>query len=102
MAAPNKSLESLFEVLVKDGVDERIDQRIDVTQPRQEVRHLHRSAARAARVDDQLLDKERQPANYESPDYQPERGGRLSLPRARDPWTLGRLTALGLVPGLAP
>lgn len=57
MAAPNKSLESFFEVLIKDGVDEGVDERVEITQPCQKVSHLHRSAARTTRVDNHLLDK---------------------------------------------
>lgn len=73
VTAPNESLESFFEVFIKDGVDEGVDQRVEVAQPCQKVSHLHRSTARTAGVGNHFLDKKGQPTDDESPYYQPQR-----------------------------
>ena len=102
MSAPDQSLKGLFEVLVKDGVDERVNERVEIAQPSQEVCHLNRRAAAVTRVDNDLLEKERQPADDKRPEDQPERGRRPPLPRARDPLAPERALPAQLAPGTLP
>lgn len=102
MAAPHQSLESFFEVFVEDGVDKRIDQGVDVAQPRQKVSHLHRRVAGVARIDDHLLHEKRQPADDERPDDQAQRVRGLALARARDARPLAELAPPGLAARLEP
>lgn len=102
MTAPNKSLESFFEVFIKNGVDEGVDQRVEIAQPCQKVRHLHGSTARTAGVDDHLLDKKWQPTDDKGAYYQPQGGCRFALPWAGDPRSLIKLAPTWLAAWLVP
>lgn len=70
MPTPDQSLEGLLKVLIEDGVDERVDEGVEVPQPGEEVSQLYGGAAGATRVDDHLLQEERHPADHEGPQYQ--------------------------------
>ncbi len=82
--ALDQLLKSPFEILIKDGVNQRVDERVQIAQPNQKVGHLRRETAGFTDGNNHLMDEEGQPADDKSPQNESQSGGGLPFTRAGD------------------
>lgn len=77
-------MESLFEVLVGHGVDDGVDEGVEIAQPREEVKNGLVEPAGCADRDDQGDDEEGQPTHDERAQNDPQGLGGFALPSGHE------------------
>lgn len=83
LSALNELFKSQLEVFIKTRIEQRVDQRINITKPCQKIGHF-RGHGVDAQTYNQLLDEKWQPGQNERPQDQPQDARRLAFPGARD------------------
>ena len=81
-------MESLFEVLVGHGVDDRVDEGVEIAQPREEIKNGLVEPAGCADRDSQGDDEEGQPTHDERAQNDPQGLCQLHLPPGSSEATL--------------
>lgn len=82
-SAPNKLFKSQLKVFIETCVEQRVDQRIHITEPGQKIGHFGGHGI-AAQTYDELFDEEWQPGQDERTQNQTQDSCCLALPGAGD------------------
>lgn len=99
-SAPNELFKSQLKVLIKTCVEQRVDQRINITKPCQKISHSGGHGV-DAQTYNQLFDEKWQPRQNERPQNQAQDACCLALPGTRDLLAFSRMIEI-IVKGRDP